>query len=236
MIINTEGKWLYIGPPKTGSTSLHSLLSKPPFYGAFVDPTSGSDVPEQHNFHPPAELLAGCDCNYIVAVSSRNPYSRAVSLWLHCCNQAMNIPSSTHKLSHPLLNFPNFVDYLLDVKKGSDTTFFSPQYKYLSPTVLAAGFRPIHLEDIRSDLSNFFRDFAIEVPTIPVSNSTRPLLKPDVRFSFHWTHVYDFDLVKKVQNWAGDDFDRFGYSPDFKWSMPKSPTTDIVVEKKYDHS
>lgn len=68
MITAPDGTWVYMGIPKTGSTSIHKALQEPPVNGIY----SGDqhDIPE---FHPGRKVY----------VSVRNPYTRALSLWAH---------------------------------------------------------------------------------------------------------------------------------------------------------
>jgi hypothetical protein len=65
MIVNHRDRWLYVGSPKTGSTTLHITLCYPEFGGELWG--------DQHE----VGSLAG----YRVLASVRDPYTRALSLY-----------------------------------------------------------------------------------------------------------------------------------------------------------
>ena len=73
MITDPNGKWRVICPPKTGATTLHHLLSRPPIHGVVSTGANGRE-----DFHASEPLYGG-----VVYVSVRNPLERAVSLWRH---------------------------------------------------------------------------------------------------------------------------------------------------------
>lgn len=69
MIIHHEKKWVLLTPPKTGSTSLHAVLTAK--CGAIR-------TAAQHDMDLPKECK-----KYAVFGTTRLPYDRAVSLWWH---------------------------------------------------------------------------------------------------------------------------------------------------------
>ena len=74
MIVSRKRRFIYIGPPKTATTTLHHWLSQPALCESRWDP-KGQD---QHR----TDLPDGCE-DYLIVVSIRNPLDRAVSLWRH---------------------------------------------------------------------------------------------------------------------------------------------------------
>ena len=75
MIVCPRYRFVYLGPPKTASTSLHHWLSQAAFCATRWSPAGRTD---QHDAQIPAE--AG---DFFTFASIRNPYARAVSLWRH---------------------------------------------------------------------------------------------------------------------------------------------------------
>jgi len=74
MIISHRWRFVYVGPPKTASTTLHHWLSQP----AFCDQRWTPERQDQHSVVIPPEVQ-----DYFTFASIRDPLDRAVSLWAH---------------------------------------------------------------------------------------------------------------------------------------------------------
>lgn len=74
MIVSHKLRFVYIGPPKTASTTLHWWLSQP----ALCDSRWESDWDHQHDTSIPPEAR-----DYFRLASIREPLDRAVSMWQH---------------------------------------------------------------------------------------------------------------------------------------------------------
>lgn len=221
MIIDPKLKWLYVGPPKTGSTTLHKLLVKEPFTGTRIG-VAGNPVDKfgQHSSMLPEEV----DEAWRIFVSVRNPYTRIVSLWLHSCNQHKNIDNAEIRKYNPLLSFSEFVEFCC-THSTTKQCMWSAQHVYLED-ITVKGFTPElwRLEQLKKDIAKSMSFFSIVPPSIVVENSTRPLMTDHGKQAFVWSSVYTSDLILKVRQWAGKDFELLGYSPDFTW-----PLSDVVV-------
>lgn len=232
MIIQQTNKWVYIGPPKTGSTSLHKYLISSPFFGSPVDCTSSLvDEKWQHECRIP-EMV---DDSYTIFISCRNPYRRIVSLWLHCCNQSKNFLSPIVKSKHPLLPFPEFVDFVIDSsnKVKELPGMWDPQIKYTEPCK-KKGYKYTRwklekIDECIKESSNILRPL-IDTPVVPTLNATRLLM--DLRkHTFKWPDVYTSDLIKKVVRWAEEDFLEFEYSKEFMWALPDTPVVEDPIAR-----
>lgn len=94
MIVSHLRQFLYFGPPKTATTSLHRWLSQPLFCRRRWTPAQG----DQHA----ARVLAGCE-EYFRFASIRHPLDREVSLWAHSQSRA------SREQGTPALTFCEFV-------------------------------------------------------------------------------------------------------------------------------
>jgi len=74
VIISHRWRFVYVGPPKTASTTLHHWLSQP----AFCDQRWTPERRDQHSVVIPPEVQ-----HYFTFASVRDPLDRAVSLWAH---------------------------------------------------------------------------------------------------------------------------------------------------------
>jgi len=74
VIISHRWRFVYVGPPKTASTTLHHWLSQP----AFCDERWTPEHQDQHSVVIPPEVQ-----EYFTFASIRDPLDRAVSLWRH---------------------------------------------------------------------------------------------------------------------------------------------------------
>jgi hypothetical protein len=207
MVINDECRWVYLGPPKTGSTTLTYLLTdgddwhnrQPVQRRVF----GGSKFLGQHSMDVPAQCA-----DYLVFASVRNPFSRAVSLWWH-----WNFDSHKHQ-RQPILSFEAYLEMVL-----------RSQDEALQQTVVGNGFfhftlmrwfkwvpridRYIRQEYLQDDLNGL----KIADPvTTPRQNSGT-----DVRMAENqpWQSYYCRQTIALVREWAQDDFHRLDYSPEF---------------------
>ena len=85
MILNNKKKWIYIGPPKTGSTAVSYILTDGKYnINKFIQDSNvnfkGIEINGQHTPWPPDKLSSEYD-DYNVFISVRNPFSRIISLY-----------------------------------------------------------------------------------------------------------------------------------------------------------
>lgn len=97
MIISHARKFVYYGPPKTASTSLHYWLSQPTLCTEKWNPKKQ----DQHNTDISVDA-----CDYFAFASVRHPLDRCVSLWSHSQSDA-SVRSGV-----PIMSFEEFIrDY-----------------------------------------------------------------------------------------------------------------------------
>ena len=90
MIRNNKKKWIYIGPPKTGSTAVSYILTDGKYNKDYIAESlsvnfEGKEINGQHTPWPPKKLKTKYN-NHTVFISVRNPFSRIVSLYNHWKN------------------------------------------------------------------------------------------------------------------------------------------------------
>ncbi len=77
MIISHSMRFVYVGPPKTASTSLHEFFTQPLLFDGRFD-IDRREMKGQHDVQPPAEAA-----EYFVVMSTRFEPARVGSLWRH---------------------------------------------------------------------------------------------------------------------------------------------------------
>ena len=138
MVINREQRWVYVGPPKTASTTLHACLQGSPFFGTVVDTVS------QHDAEEPDDVNG-----FKVLFSIRNPYARAVSLWRH------------YTCERGLISFREFLRWIST--PTYDNAFFSDTLtSYLRDWMLGRRYL-LRQESLSSDI-----ELALQVPCPPL--------------------------------------------------------------------
>lgn len=189
MITAPDNSWRYLGPPKTGTTLLHSVLETPAIGGIY----SG--------FRHDMETLPGAK----MIVSVRNPFMRALSLWKHALYHLGGGGKPTGpKQGRDRLDEAEYPmsQFLEDVRGGEkfDAFFNFTICRWL--LYIKEVHDLIRLESINRDLRRLF-------PQLP-----RDFVTPHLNVGFdHITRPYaDPANVEAVLNWMAPDFDRFGYS------------------------
>jgi hypothetical protein len=186
VVIDEEGRWAYLAPPKTGSTSLTRMLAAPPFRGVY----SG----HQHDMDVPAGSR-----DFLTFASVRNPYARAVSLWMHR-RWAVAVEQG---VAYPLLakdcpDFGQFLDWHAD-GAGGDVFYAYTISDWLRHARVDA---VVPLEDVDAAVARL--GLTAGPFAVPVLNSTKH--RP-------WPEFYDNGRAARVAAWAEEDFERFGYDP-----------------------
>jgi len=202
MIINHEQRWIYIGPPKTGSTTMHKELPKR-FGGRYVNPEA------QHD----ADIPEGCE-NYLILASVRDPYQRAVSLYWHYLRdvrriraiaQGINDRRSWNAMPFPAAEFPfdRFVEMIKDgvvaeMNPATKTFYTHTLTRWLEPAVRID--RLLRLESLDDNWAAL--PFVENHRGFPVHNA--PGRQP-------WENHRTLFAVRTIEEWAAEDFDNYGY-------------------------
>lgn len=170
----------------------------PGFVFVHVARTAGRSIQRALHKHYAAMWHEPCDyrrltpsirASFTFAVC-RNPYSRAVSLW-----------AFRRQMRHPSLNatkLPEFPDWIAAAAAGEDPEMGS-QAEYLAPVRLDALLR--------------FEHIAAEVKRLPFWRPGPLPMTHQTHGSREWWQNYITpETAPLVQQWAGRDFDEFGYS------------------------
>jgi len=187
MIINHDHRFVYIGLPKTASTTMHRWLTQPALSPAPWTP-EGQD---QHAFAIPPGASG-----YFVFATVRNPYDRAVSLWRHS-------QMSGRKRGCPELpTFSAFLNWLSaegPAPPGREVFYTMRLSDRIPPTATA-----LPIERLSSVcLLSPFRTLDDQLAPLPRLNRTRH--RP-------WGEYYNDDAESMIWRLFQPDFERFGYT------------------------
>jgi len=202
MIINNKKKWIYIGPPKTGSTALSYILTDGKYNknDSFEDLNvnfEGTEINGQHTPWPPKKLSSKYN-DYYVFISVRNPFSRIVSLYNHW-KYGENYKESLFSKEKNLEQFMNLVlNKSLSNNGFFDITITNWVSKYNSF---------IKQENLHNDLKKLnihSNDFEI-----PIINKNEK-----VESKKNWKKEHNKTTIEMTIKWAEKDFYNFQYSKD----------------------
>ena len=182
MIVSRLRRFVYLGPPKTASTSLHVWLSQPLLCDREWSPASG----DQHGSQIPAEAI-----EFFTFASIRNPYSRTVSLWRHGL-----VSGENENPPIPRLDFHEFA-----VRLPVTTEFYGASLAtWLSKARLHALVRVERIESI------------LELPPLaPLKSELEPIPRLNDTPHEKWQSYYDRKLADAVYRHFREDFHTFGY-------------------------
>lgn len=183
MIIAPDRSWCYLGPPKTGSTTLTALLQGEPFWGQY----SG----HQHDMTPPEGIP-------VVFASVRDPWARVLSLWRHRQGDLARFAQATNHFVERL-SLDRFVQ---QVVRGELEEFFSWP---LSRWLWGVSCRIVCLERLGSDLAQV-------LPSYNWGQISIPQLNPSDTPGYTTTPFEYGPTCDLIREWAAGDFERFGYS------------------------
>ncbi len=184
MIVSFLRQFVYLGPPKTASTSLHHWLSEPPLCETRWDSARGG----QHDSAIPSDATA-----FFTFASVRNPYSRAVSLWRHSVKDGQHA-----KPPIPLMSFEEFIAWMPTAPRF----YRASQSEIIAGAKLDAVVKIERIEDV------------IELPPIAPLRHQLPALPHLNRTGYDgWWNYYQPALAHAVRAHFAPDFQRFGYPP-----------------------
>lgn len=185
MIISHRHRFVYLGPPKTASTTLHHWLSQPAFCDHRWEPLPDS----QHS----SVLPTGVE-HYFKFASIRDPFDRCVSLWRHSQSR-----TSLAAGDAPEMTFSQFV---FDWQDSASYFYRCSQRQLLGSVQLDAIVRFEHLEQ------DLFR-----LPFIAAAQNLEPLPMKN-RNPVHrlqtWASLRTGTLEAVIRYRWGDDLAAFG--------------------------
>lgn len=178
--------FVFVSTPKCATNSMYQLLPLVFPEGQF----DGSWPPKKHKLFTWAIV--------------RNPYDRAVAVWWSTTVD----PTRTLKQKYCYValgttDFTKFLRFMLTRPHMLQNRHLSKtQAEWLRGISLS---RTVHLETLERDLAAIpYWKPGIELPHLNKSVGRK-----------HWTEYMNQERAALVQEWAGDDFERFDYSRDW---------------------
>ena len=208
MIINHQNKWLYIGPPKTGSTSIAKILTDGDYFENisekyrqfYIDkfikqPPNFEGVSENGQHFPwPNEKLNEKYKDYFTFISVRNPYLRIVSLWNH-----WKYGSTSEKILIKNLNFERFVIRVFNQDKNISNSKF---FLYTCFDWFKEYNAYVRLENLQEDLNKLNLH---KMPFNVIKQNINPITDK-------WQEIHTNITKELTLKRAEHDFEVFGYS------------------------
>ena len=200
MILNNEKKWLYIGPPKTGSTAISYVLTDGKYNkNEFIQDSNlnfkGIEINGQHTPWPPDKLSSEYD-DYNVFISVRNPFSRIVSLYNHW-KYGQNYENELFLKEKTL---EEFMELVLNKKLSNDGFF---HYTITDWVSRYSSF--IKQENLQNDL---------RMLNIHSIDFNVPIINEKLGSTKHWKEEHNKKTIEMTIEWAKKDFYNFEYSKD----------------------
>jgi hypothetical protein len=200
MIVNHIKKWVYIGPPKTGSTAISYVLTDGKYNtNEFIQDSNvnfkGIEINGQHTPWPPNKLGSKYD-DYNVFISVRNPFSRIVSLYDHW-KYGQNYENELFFKEKTLEEFMHLV---LDKNLSNDGFFHTT----ITDWVTRYDFF-IKQESLENDL---------KMLNIHSIDFNVPLINEKLGSTKHWKEEHNKKTIEMTIEWAEKDFYNFEYSKD----------------------
>ena len=194
LIVSNKHKYVFISTPKTGSHTFFKLL-----------PEKFDGVRQDGAFHR-REIPKGTE-SYTIFSTVRNPYERLVALW----NSLLHTKPDPYAYRDTWLSVIRKDDFCTFVKFAADNhhrietmrslrmpNLMVPQYRWYSK--MPANVIPLHLENLSEEFHAL--PFVTEHVTIPHE------LKRD---HATWDDMKTDEITAYANEWAGDDFEKFGY-------------------------
>ena len=187
MIISDKYQFVYIDVPKTGSTSFDQFFCHKKLAGKIVPPENSKRSKHCRTIPAHAE-------QYTKIISVRNPYRRFQSLYCYYLRKQLDKANT--------LSVDDFSKKIIEEKdkyQNSGFTMYLSMSEYLKPFAISKNDYIIQLENANSNIAALpFDTNGIKLP---------------------WKNASDKDTfsdqapatIAKINQWAGDDFDRFGY-------------------------
>ena len=192
MIISDKHKFIYIDIPKTASVTLDSIFTE--YSGGYLQrPPIQSNLMNKHCRVVPEHAKY-----YTKIVSVRNPYDRMTSFYYFSVARKVELQQMG------VSTFDGFIDYCLNATIKHDATEvnglmyrYFPMWKYVKPISYNV---VLKLESLQQDIAQL--DFLPKDITLPIRNeNSHPA----------WGEVETLERKEKIQLWAGEDFELFGY-------------------------
>lgn len=221
MILCQAQRIAYIAPPKTGTETIAAILESPPFNGK---------AQSMHTTRHPTTWQPRFQ-NWFIFMTTRHPYTRAVSHWKftqrriqrelnsggkpHNARNTRNLKRLAQSFNHTI---PTFLEFLTHPERKLRITVWRNSW---------------HLEQIPRPIDKIVHQENLEaefksIPAFSNCEMGRPRHKAPAS-SIPWYEEYTPELIAQVQDMWGQDFAAFGYNPDFDACVRGEYFTDSSV-------
>lgn len=192
MIVMHEHRSVFVSVPKCGTKTLYEYL--PAVLGGIRIQSAGF-----HGVRIPSRLS-----DYRVLTCVRNPYERAVSLWWSTCRRGGDRYGFRARVTSRGGDPASFEDFMWMLIEDAPCVAWlgPPMSEHLRGVPVGVVLR---LESLAADLAAAFPEQK-NWPGLPVNNATR-LDRPSAAEYL----AGNFTSRQLVEQWARNDFERFGY-------------------------
>lgn len=220
MILSKTHKFIYIANPRTGSTSISSLLKQ---YDDLRILPNFTNFLKIHNIHNPNHLLQNeaksflSESNEILDTSDfyefmfvRNPYTRLISLYMltiHKSKHPYTIQNDIHETSikqNKAHNFDLFLNKCEDVLNGvklDDLTKFNQLDYFKNP--FTQNMHVYKFEELETSWTKIQNDIGLNLGTLPKLQSSPINNNPD---------ILNYKQKDRIYNLFKEEFEKFRYS------------------------
>lgn len=196
MMVHEEERWVYLGIPKTASTSLHRFFEA---HGAHATRAY------QHDMQVPEAWR-----DWLVFATTLNPFRRAHSLWRMLGNDHRKGARWTRELPADVIDgFPRFVEELLLGPDRGMRVFQGTMSAWIARVPPGVRLHLVPAEDLERGL----RELGLlrRKERVPQLNRSGGDLE----------EAYDAGAAEGVRRWAAEDFARLGYPTRLEdWRRP----------------
>lgn len=208
MIINHEKKWVYIGPPKTSSTTMCYLLTD----GTYQNNKWGKTLPDnfsgvldgkQHTPFPP-EILDEKYNDYFIFLTTRNPFERIISLWGHW-KFGKNLEEP--EIDKTNVELKDFLELILSVRDGKNINIGGNGFFHFTLSEWVKNYQAyVKIENIYNDLIKLnLHKIDFKIPHCNKNLTMRSKIdKP-------WQEFHTPTTIELTIKWAKKDFECFEY-------------------------
>jgi len=179
MIISHRWQFVYLGPPKTASTTLHRWLSQP----AFCESRWTPERQDQHSVTIPAACR-----HYFTFASLRDELDRTVSLWRHSQSPGELARGWTHPM--------DFREFVEEFQPYASWFFRAVPAELLAPVRLDA---VVRFERLERDLVNLPPLAAAIAAAVAAGRRLEPLKHLNRTRHAPWATYYTPALREQVE-------------------------------------
>jgi|GEM_PF-6461817 len=204
MILLPTYRVIYISCERTGTFSMFKVLRD--WYGGvqYIEPLQCGGFEYWTSCGNNHARIVPSSCNdWFKFGTCRNPYSRAVSIWWVCTHNIRHETGQVRLPGFEDMSFPCFAKWLTERLVVPGVTMLLPQHIWYHGLDVE---QYIHVERMSEECQTLpFWQKPKHVEA--ASNRTCHLHKP-------WREYYDKAAQAYIEEWAGEDFEQFGYSRD----------------------